>query len=149
LFMQGLTLGDFNGDGLSEMAITDQVYNPQTFVYEGMLEVYALNTPFVAANTGWPMTFHDPQNSSTADPLQAIIDTTPPTVSLVTPANGDTLTGQITVSGTAADDVGVASVQILADGLALGLASGTTSWTYLLDSAQLSNSTHTLTALAK
>ena len=38
-------------------------------------------------------------------------DTTPPTASITAPANGATVSGTITVSANASDDVGVAGVQ--------------------------------------
>ena len=43
-------------------------------------------------------------------------DTTPPTVSLTAPAAGATVTGTVTVSANAADNVGVAGVRFLLDG---------------------------------
>src|SRR5690242_16800110 len=57
-------------------------------------------------------------------------DTTPPTVSISAPSNGATLTGSFTVTGTASDNVSVASVQVAVDGGALQTATGTTSWSY-------------------
>jgi hypothetical protein len=47
-------------------------------------------------------------------------DTTPPTVSITAPANGATVSGKITLSATASDNVGVAGVQFLVDGVAVG-----------------------------
>ena len=47
-------------------------------------------------------------------------DTTAPTVSVTAPANGATVTGTVTVSATASDNVGVAGVQFLLDGVNLG-----------------------------
>ncbi len=49
-----------------------------------------------------------------------LTDTTPPTVSLTAPANGATVTGTVTVSANASDNVGVAGVQFLLDGANLG-----------------------------
>jgi len=57
-------------------------------------------------------------------------DTTQPTVTITSPQSGATLdTTTVTVSGTAADDVGLARVEISADGTTWILATGTTSWT--------------------
>src|SRR4029453_11314437 len=47
-------------------------------------------------------------------------DTTPPTVSVSAPAAGATVSGAVSVSATAADNVGVAGVQFLLDGANLG-----------------------------
>src|SRR5439155_5214370 len=43
-------------------------------------------------------------------------DTTPPTVSITSPANGATVSGTITVTANAADNVGVAGVHFIVDG---------------------------------
>src|SRR5438046_7045082 len=43
-------------------------------------------------------------------------DITPPTVSITSPANGATVSGTITVTASAADNVGVAGVQFRVDG---------------------------------
>ena len=51
---------------------------------------------------------------------RALGDTTPPTVSMTAPANGATVTGSVTVSANASDNVGVAGVQFLLDGAPLG-----------------------------
>ena len=47
-------------------------------------------------------------------------DTTPPTVSLTAPSDGTTVSGTITLSANATDDVAVAGVQFLFDGANLG-----------------------------
>ena len=47
-------------------------------------------------------------------------DTTAPTVSLTAPADGATVSGTVTLSATASDNVGVAGVQFLVDGTQLG-----------------------------
>ena len=47
-------------------------------------------------------------------------DTTAPTVSISSPANGSTVSGTIDVNGTASDNVGVAGVQFKLDGANLG-----------------------------
>src|SRR5207249_2347140 len=47
-------------------------------------------------------------------------DTTPPTVTITSPANGTTVFGTVTVSAMATDNVGVAGVQFKLDGVNLG-----------------------------
>jgi peptidoglycan hydrolase-like protein with peptidoglycan-binding domain len=73
-------------------------------------------------------------------------DTTPPTISVASPANNATISGTISVSGTASDNVSVSSVQISIDGGAYQSAQGTTNWTYSLNTAGLSNGSHTIVA---
>ena len=72
----------------------------------------------------------------------------PPTVAISSPTNGSSVSGTITVSGTASDTLGVSSVQVQVDGGAFSPASGTTNWSFPLDTSSLSNATHTLTARA-
>src|SRR5204862_234615 len=52
-------------------------------------------------------------------------DLTPPTVSLTAPANAAPVSGAVTVTATAADNIGVAGVQLLLDHVALGAADTT------------------------
>src|SRR5258708_18493752 len=47
-------------------------------------------------------------------------DTTPPTVSITSPSSGATVSGTITVTANASDNVGVAGVQFKLDGANLG-----------------------------
>ena len=101
----------------------------------GGIGLYAYNT------TG--ASFDDVQVLSSSVP-----DMIPPVVQIASPANGSTLSGLVTISGTASDNVGVQSVTLSADGQTLGLAAGTTTWSYALDSTLLSNGPHTLTAQA-
>ena len=54
-------------------------------------------------------------------------DTTPPTISISSPANNATVSSTITISGTASDNVSVASVAISIDGGTYQSAQGTTS----------------------
>jgi hypothetical protein len=75
-------------------------------------------------------------------------DITPPTASIASPANNSTVSGTISVSGTASDNVAVSSVAVSVDGGTYQSAQGTTSWNYSLNTASLSNGTHTITAQA-
>ena len=76
-------------------------------------------------------------------------DTTPPTVSITAPAAGATLSGSTTVTGTAADNVGVVGVQFKVDGQAIGTEDTTAPYSVGWDTTQLINGTHTLTAVAR
>jgi hypothetical protein len=69
-------------------------------------------------------------------------------VSISSPANGATVSGVVNVSGSASDTVSIQSVQLSVDNGAYSNASGTTSWSYSLNTASLSNGSHTLTAKA-
>jgi hypothetical protein len=75
-------------------------------------------------------------------------DSTPPTVSMTAPANAATLSGKTTISATATDNQGVASVQFLLDGAPLGPALTAAPYSLSWDTATVSNGSHTLGATA-
>jgi hypothetical protein len=75
-------------------------------------------------------------------------DVAPPTVAVTTPSAGAIVSGTLSAAGTASDDVLVAKVEVSVDGGAYAAAQGTASWAYSLDTTQLANGSHTLTARA-
>ena len=82
-------------------------------------------------------------NSVTFD---APADTTPPTVSIITPAAGSTVTGTVTVTANAADNVGVMGVQFLLDGANLGAEDTTAPYSVSWNSTAAADGSHTLLA---
>ncbi len=76
-------------------------------------------------------------------------DTTPPTVSLTAPADGATVSGNIQVNANASDNVGVAGVQFLLDGAALGAEDTVAPYSIPLDTTAAVNGPHTLAARAR
>ncbi len=72
---------------------------------------------------------------------------TPPTVGIGSPANGSSVSGAVSVTGTAADNASVSSVYVRVDGGAAQAATGTTHWSYSWNTSGLSGS-HTITAVA-
>lgn len=81
--------------------------------------------------------------------LTVTADTTPPTISITAPVAGATVSGTVTVSATAGDNVGVASVQFQLDGVNLGILKTASPYSISWDTTTASNGSHTLTALAK
>lgn len=75
-------------------------------------------------------------------------DTTPPSVSMSSPASGATVSSRFTVSGTAGDNVAVASVQVAVDGGAWQMATGTASWSWSWDTTALPNGAHSVAVRA-
>ena len=75
-------------------------------------------------------------------------DTQVPKVAISSPASGATIAGTRTVSGSASDNVAVSKVELRVDGKAYQLASGTTSWTFSLNTSAYANGSHTLTCRA-
>ncbi len=67
-------------------------------------------------------------------------DTTKPTITITSPANGEILNStSVTVTGTASDDVAVAKVELSTDGTTWVLATGTTSWSGTVTLAEGAN----------
>src|SRR3989441_1262254 len=81
--------------------------------------------------------------------LTTLIDTTPPTVSVTVPAAGATVSGTVTVSATATDNVGVVGVQFQLDGVNLGAEVMSAPYALSWNTATASNGAHTLTAVAR
>jgi hypothetical protein len=76
-------------------------------------------------------------------------DTTPPSVSFTAPLANSTLSGTVTVSANAADNVGVTSVQFLLDGADLGSEVTTAPYSVDWDTSTATASSHVLSAIAK
>ena len=75
-------------------------------------------------------------------------DTTPPTTSITAPVNGATVSGTVTVSANASDNVGVTKVEFYLDGTTL-LATDTTSpYSISWNTTTTSNGAHNLTGKA-
>ena len=76
-------------------------------------------------------------------------DTTPPAISLSTPAAGASVSGSIAVAADASDAVGVAGVQFKLDGVNLGGEDTTAPYSVSWDTTTTINGPHTLTAVAR
>ena len=89
------------------------------------------------------------QYTSNSVTVTVFNDTTPPTVSITALANGATVSGTISVSADASDNVGVAGVQFLLDGAALGAEDTAAPYSVALDTTKVANGSHTLAATAR
>src|SRR6266436_10010784 len=80
-------------------------------------------------------------------PALAAADQTPPTVSIVSPSSGATVSHVVVLSATASDNVGVASVEFMVDGNSIRTA---TAAPYLANwnSTAVPNGSYTITAVA-
>ena len=74
-------------------------------------------------------------------------DTTAPTVSITAPTAGSTVSGSVAIAATAADNVGVASVEFRADGTLVG-TDATAPYASTWNASAASVGSHTLTARA-
>ena len=76
-------------------------------------------------------------------------DNLPPGASVTAPAAGSVVSGTVTVSANASDNVGVAGVQFLLDGASLGAEDTTAPYSIQWDTTTASNGVHTLQARAR
>ena len=74
-------------------------------------------------------------------------DTTKPTTSITSPANGATVSGTITVTASASDNVGVTKVEFYVDG-ALKATDTTSPWSFSWNTTTATPGTHSLTSKA-
>jgi hypothetical protein len=77
------------------------------------------------------------------------VDTTPPTVAITSPSNGALVSGTITVTANASDNVGVTGVQFKLDGANLGVEDTATPYAVSWNTSSSANGSHTLTAVAR
>jgi hypothetical protein len=134
---------------------TDQRYVPLTFSVNG--NSLAVQSPANGniAPPGYYMLFITNSNGvpSSAKFIQiggtSQSDTQAPTVSVTTPTNGVTVSGAVTLSANANDNVGVSSVQFLVDGAPAGAADTSAPFSITWDSATVANGTHTISAQAR
>jgi hypothetical protein len=104
-------------------------------------------TATVAGTFPFTVAVKDAASASASASLSInVVAAAPPTVSISNPANGATVSGTTTVSGVASDGLAITSVQLSIDGGAFANASGTTSWSFSLNTNSLSNGSHTLSA---
>jgi len=94
-------------------------------------------------------------NRATSAPVAVTVsngappDTTPPTVSITSPASGASVSGTVTMIATASDNVGVAGVQFLLDGVNVGAEVTAAPYSAPWDTTTASRGSHTLTAVAR
>ncbi len=88
-------------------------------------------------------------NIGSAARVSVTVDNVPPNVSITAPVSGAMVSGTITVSATATDDVGVVGAQLKLDGANLGAEVTTAPYAISWNTASVSNAVHTLTAVAR
>ena len=76
-------------------------------------------------------------------------DTTKPTVSLTAPADGATVSGNVTISANASDNVGVVGVQFKVDGANVGAEDTSAPYSIVWDSTTVTNGNHNIRAVAR
>src|SRR5690606_11929474 len=84
------------------------------------------------------------ENTSPAPPAP---DTTNPTVNITSPSNNAAVSGVVTISANASDNVGVEKVEFSVNG-SLKLTDNTSPYSYSLDTKSMNNGSHTVSARA-
>lgn len=141
-----LTVGDFNQDGLTDIAA---VYFDITgggisgYLNEGVMTVLTTGAPYNPAANDWPMIYQNPRNTAVL-----IRDHTPPTITITSPAAGSGVMGVVTLAASASDNVGVTKVQFQVDGNNFGLPLTTAPFHLSWDTSGAALGTHTLSATA-
>ncbi len=103
-------------------------------------------TPSLAGSFSFTVQAKDAAAQSASKNFSINVASPVPTVAITSPAGGASVSGTISVSGTASDTVSISSVQVAVDGGSYANASGTNNWTFGLNTASLSNGAHSLSA---
>ena len=152
-----LTFEDTDGDFASHSwiqpasgTVSDGGVGVYTFTPSQAARAEAARTPWEDTAT-FTITVTDDRGAATSvDVTVPIIpDTTPPTATLTAPAAGTTVRTTVTLAATASDNVGVAGVQFLVDGTALGAEDTTAPYSVSWDPTTATDGPHTLTARAR
>ncbi|MCI0528987.1 MAG: Ig-like domain-containing protein, partial [Nitrospira sp.] len=108
-------------------------------------------TVFPSTTTIYTLTATNSQGSVTAQATVTVTipDATPPAVSLTAPASGATVSGDINVSASASDNVGVVGVQFKLDGANLGTEDTVSPYSISWNTTTATNASHSLTAVAR
>jgi chitodextrinase len=109
---------------------------------------FSVTAAVVTASQSATITANLGTSSQSISLTVTFVDTTPPSVSITAPTAGQTVSGTITVSANASDNVAVAWVQFRVDGVAVGPQDTTSPYSYSLVTTSLTNATHTITAVA-
>ena len=93
-------------------------------------------------------------NTATFGPVTVTVtngssDTTPPTVTITTPSGGTTVSGNVPVTASAADNVGVAGVRFFVDAAQVGAEDTSAPYSISWATTTVTEGSHTLTAMAR
>ncbi len=91
-------------------------------------------------------------NTTTSAPVTVTVDNvdgTAPTVSITSPANNASVSGTVTLTATASDDVGVVGVRFRVNGADVGSEDTTAPYAAAWNTTSLANGTYAITAVAR
>jgi len=137
----GVTKIELDMDGVAVATVTS---SPFSFSWSSATVSNALHTLTINA--------YDAANnvgsaSVTVNVANPVADTTPPTVSISAPTNSASVSGTVSVQGTAADNVGVTKIELDVDG-AVVTTTTTSPFSFSWNTASKANGSHTLTVKA-
>lgn len=137
-----VAVADIDNNGKMEVMATSTYTNISGYTIVDLWEIpSATSTAYE-----WPMLGHDPARTSRVvlNPSPpSIPDTTPPTVSITSPSNDTSVSGTITISASASDNVGMAKVELYIDGL-LKSTDTASPFNFVWDSTTVGNGFHTI-----
>ena len=145
---------------LSWNASTDNVAVAGYKVLRNGIQIATVGVPSYASvslapstNYTYTVAAYDALNNtsqpSAAASATTLPDITPPTVLITSPAGGATVSGTIVVTANASDDAGIAGVTFTVDGSTIGTEDTSSPYSVSLNTATLSDGTHTLGAIAR
>src|SRR5580692_3625530 len=133
---------------------TTASYGASTPVNPTMVTTHQMALTSLAAATTYHYRVRSAAGSATATSndqtfsTASATDTTPPSVSITSPAAGATLSGSVNLTAAASDSVGVASVQFKVDGGNVGASLTAAPYAYTLNTTAISNGIHVISAVA-
>ncbi len=133
---------DFNNDGTFEVTNSTSSSAVVPASYFTAAGNYAVKGRIADKDGGFT-------DYTTSVVVNAPSDTTPPTATLVTPTANSTLTGTVSFSATASDNVGVTGVQYFLNSQAISPVLTNTGYTFSWNSASVSNGSYTVKAVAR
>ena len=87
--------------------------------------------------------------STSSAPVVVTVDNVLPAVTITAPLAGTTVSGAVTVSANASDNVGIAGVRFFAGGVQIGAEDTTSPYSVAWNTTTLADGAHTLTAMAR
>jgi len=103
-------------------------------------------TPSLAGSFSFSVQVKDASSATASRNFSINIASPTPSVAITSPAGGSSVSGTISVSGTASDSVSINSVQVSVDGGSYSNASGTNNWSIGLNTDSLADGAHSLSA---
>src|SRR5439155_646682 len=107
--------------GTAFTGATAVTFNGTSAVSFSVTSATAISATVPSGATSGPLSVTTPAGTATSSSVFTVVnDVTPPTVTMTAPTAGATVAGTVTVSASAADNVGVLGVQFKLDGANLG-----------------------------